>query len=91
MLIFLGFFVTTVAVPAVFMLAYWLALQLISGLVSLGQGGGGVAFWAHVGGFASGAVLVLMFRDPRLLARHPYYGWRSAASPSRTWRRVGRY
>jgi membrane associated rhomboid family serine protease len=91
MLIFLGFFVTTIAVPAVFMLAYWLALQLISGLVSLGNGGGGVAFWAHVGGFATGATLVLLFRDPRLLARHPYYGWSGNASPGRTWRRIGRY
>lgn len=89
MLIFLGFFVTTVAVPAVFMLGYWFVVQLLSGFGSLGGEGGGVAFWAHVGGFAAGAVLILLFRDPRLLARHPYYGWRQR-SPARDWRRIDR-
>ena len=49
MLIFLGFFITTVAVPAVVMVT-WLLVQLISGLGTLGKQGGGVAFWAHVGG-----------------------------------------
>ncbi|HEY8555240.1 MAG TPA: rhomboid family intramembrane serine protease [Burkholderiales bacterium] len=86
MLIFLGFFVTTVAVPAVFMLGYWFVLQLLGGLASTGAEGG-VAFWAHVGGFVAGAVLVLLFRDPRLLARHPYHGWRSR-SPTRSWHRL---
>jgi membrane associated rhomboid family serine protease len=43
--------------------------------VTLGAEGGGVAFWAHVGGFATGALLVLLFRNPRLVARHPYHGW----------------
>ncbi len=87
MLVFLGFFVTTFAVPAIFMLGYWFVLQLLSGYFSIGAEGGGVAFWAHVGGFVAGALLVLVLRDPRLLARHPYYGWRSGAS-SRSWRRV---
>jgi membrane associated rhomboid family serine protease len=88
MLIFLGFFVTTIAVPAVWMLGYWLVLQLVSGLGTLGSRGGGVAFWAHVGGFAGGAVLVLLFRNPRLLARHPYYGWHPQKLPSQKWRRT---
>ena len=52
MLIFLGFYITTVAVPAMFMLGYWFLLQLLSG--TLGQGGSGVAFWAHIGGFVGG-------------------------------------
>lgn len=86
LLIFLGFFITTVAVPAVFMLGYWFVLQLIGGFGSLGVDRGGVAFWAHVGGFAAGAVLVWVFRDPRLLRRHPYHGWRP--SPRRSWRRL---
>ncbi len=76
MLLILGIFVRTVAVPASFMLGYWFLLQLLGGTVSLGREGGGVAFWAHVGGFAAGAVLVLLFRDPALMARHPRYGWR---------------
>lgn len=87
MLIFLGFYVTTIAVPAVFMLGYWFVLQLLSGLSSIGAEGGGVAFWAHIGGFVAGAVLVLLFRDPRLLERHPYYGMRRG-SPTRSWRRT---
>jgi membrane associated rhomboid family serine protease len=87
MLIFLGFYATTIAVPAVFMLGYWFVLQLISGAASIGAEGGGVAFWAHVGGFVAGAVLVLMFRDPRLLERHPYHGLRRG-SPTRSWHRT---
>jgi membrane associated rhomboid family serine protease len=90
MLIFLGFFVTTIAVPAYLMLGYWLLIQVISGFGSIGAEGGGVAFWAHVGGFVAGAVLVLLFRDPKLLARHPYHGWQQRGSPTRSWRRTGR-
>jgi len=87
MLVFLGFFVTTFAVPAIFMLGYWFVLQLLSGAFSIGYEGGGVAFWAHVGGFVAGALLVLVFRDQRLLARHPYYGWRGGSS-GQSWRRI---
>ena len=86
MLVFLGFFVTTIAVPAVFMLGYWFVLQLISGWLS-NTAEGGVAFWAHVGGFIAGALLVLLFRNPRLLARHPYYGL-GRGSPTRSWHRT---
>ncbi len=75
MLIVLGFYFTRVAVPAIFMLGYWFLLQLVGGASALGREGGGVAFWAHVGGFAAGALLVGVFRKPRLVARHPYYGW----------------
>jgi membrane associated rhomboid family serine protease len=89
MLVILGFYVTTFAVPAYFMLGYWFVVQFLSGLFSVGAEGGGVAFWAHVGGFVAGGVLVLLFRDPRLLERHPYYGW-NHRSPSRDWRRVRR-
>ena len=89
MLVFLGFFITTVAVPAFLMLGYWLVIQLISGFSSLGAEGGGVAFWAHVGGFGAGAVLVMLFKDPRLLARHPYHGW-ARRSPTRSWHRLDR-
>jgi membrane associated rhomboid family serine protease len=89
MLVFLGFFVTTFAMPAVFMLGYWFVLQLVSGLLSPAEGGG-VAFWAHVGGFAAGAVLIFLFRNPRLLARHPYHGLSQRGHGSRSWHRVGR-
>ena len=69
MLIFLGFLVTTAAVPAVLMLGYWILVQVLGGVLAP-SGGGGVAFWAHVGGFAAGLVLVVLFRQPQRLSRH---------------------
>ena len=68
-LIVLGLYVRTMPVPAYFMLGYWFLLQVLGGLPTLG-GDAGVAFWAHIGGFAAGAALVLVFRDRELLARH---------------------
>jgi membrane associated rhomboid family serine protease len=81
-----GFYVTTMAVPAYTMLGYWFLLQLVGGAFSLASKGGGVAFWAHVGGFAAGAVLIFVFRDRELLARHPCYGLRAPA-PGPDWER----
>jgi membrane associated rhomboid family serine protease len=90
MLIFLGFIVTTIAVPAILMLGYWILVQFIQGVGSVGGQGGGVAFWAHVGGFVAGAALIFLFRNPELLAQHPYWGWRKGRSPSPDWRRIDR-
>jgi membrane associated rhomboid family serine protease len=59
-LVFLGFFYQLIDVPAVIVLGFWFVLQLIDGLISLGavqSGGGGVAFFAHIGGFVVGAVM----------------------------------
>jgi membrane associated rhomboid family serine protease len=61
MLVFLGFFFFRIVVPAYFMLGYWFFLQLLSALPTIGQDGGGVAFWAHVGGFLTGIILVNVF------------------------------
>lgn len=58
-LIFLGFFITRIVVPAYIMLGYWFFLQLFSGF--LGGGSGGVAVWAHIGGFVAGIVMVRLF------------------------------
>jgi membrane associated rhomboid family serine protease len=88
LLVLLGFYATTFAVPAVAMLGYWIVLQLIGGLASAGAAGGGTAFWAHVGGFVAGAVLVFLFRDRELLARHPYHGWRQRSHATEAWHRV---
>ncbi|MBY0400794.1 rhomboid family intramembrane serine protease [Myxococcota bacterium] len=76
MLVWFGFYVTTIPVPAVWMLAYWFLVQVLGGVVALGHEGGGVAFWAHVGGFLAGVVLVVPFRRRALVDRHPYHGWR---------------
>ena len=72
LLIFLGFFITTIAVPAYLMLLYWMFLQLLGGLPTLGGAGaqGGVAFMAHVGGFASGVALIKLFARPELVEAH---------------------
>jgi len=61
-LIFLGFIVTTISVPAIFMLGYWFLLQIVMGVPALGSEGGGVAFWAHAGGFLAGLGLISLFR-----------------------------
>jgi membrane associated rhomboid family serine protease len=61
-LVFLGFFVNVVALPATIVLGLWFLLQIVSGFLSLGAGGGGVAFFAHIGGFAAGIILVRFFR-----------------------------
>ena len=67
-LIFLGFYVTTIGVPAVFMLGYWFLLQVLQGLPALGSAQGGVAFWAHIGGFLAGLALIYAFARPDYLA-----------------------
>jgi membrane associated rhomboid family serine protease len=71
----LGFFLTSVALPAWMMLLYWAGLQLLSGVASIGQAGGGVAFWAHVGGFAAGVILVKLFARPDHVAAHRAHHW----------------
>ncbi len=55
----LGFFITTVKIPAVFFLGFWFLQQAISSIASLGmpEGMAGVAYWAHAGGFVFGAIL----------------------------------
>jgi membrane associated rhomboid family serine protease len=68
MLVFLGFFITRIVVPAYLMLGYWFLLQFLGGFASMGSGGGGVAFWAHIGGFSAGIVLAKPFCNRRRLA-----------------------
>jgi membrane associated rhomboid family serine protease len=73
----LGFFLTSIALPAWTMLAYWFVLQLISGVSVLGRDtGGGVAFGAHVGGFVAGLVLIKLFARPDYVAAHRAHHWR---------------
>ncbi len=63
-LVFLGFFYQLIEVPAIIVLGFWFALQLIDGIGSLGLAGaeGGVAFFAHIGGFVAGVVVALVVR-----------------------------
>jgi membrane associated rhomboid family serine protease len=58
------FFITTMEIPAVFLLLWWFAIQFLNGVGSLGAAdytGGGVAWFAHVGGFITGMLLIRLF------------------------------
>ena len=50
------------SVPSYVMIGLWFVTQLLSGFGSLGQDGGGVAYWAHIGGFVCGLVLTFLLR-----------------------------
>ena len=61
-------FITTMEIPAALMLIWWFVLQFASGLGSLAETsytGGGVAWFAHVGGFLAGMLLIRFFPDRR--------------------------
>lgn len=62
-------FLFFIEVPALFMLGYWFLLQL-GGTAASASDVGGVAFWAHIGGFLAGIALIPFFRDPALYALH---------------------
>jgi membrane associated rhomboid family serine protease len=70
-------FIFVLRVPAWAMLLWWVGLQLVSGLPQLlsvdPQVSDGVAVWAHIGGFATGLVLVRMFVDRKLITRRTVY------------------
>jgi membrane associated rhomboid family serine protease len=73
----LGFMLTSVALPAWAMLIYWAFIQFASGLTSVSrEETGGVAFWAHIGGFVAGLVLAMLFRSQRRVAAHEAHHWR---------------
>jgi len=63
-LVFLGFFYQLLEVPALVLLGFWFVLQLINGATALGAttASGGVAFFAHIGGFALGVVVGFLLR-----------------------------
>ena len=70
-LIFIFFFIQFVDIPAVLFLGIWFVIQVLSGTVGLIGGSlhtGGVAWWAHIGGFAAGAIVAraILLRSPRL-------------------------
>jgi len=76
-LLILGFFFTSIALPAWTMLVYWAAIQLVSGVFGLfaSESTGGVAFWAHVGGFLAGVVLIKLFARDGDVAAHTRVQW----------------
>ena len=74
-LIPMGFVLRLAELPAIIVLGLWFVLQPFSGVASLGvrtAEGGGVAWWAHIGGFAAGLLVGLAARALRLGARPRY-------------------
>ncbi len=65
--VILFFYITVTEIPAVIYIFYWFIIQLFSGIASLPItfATGGIAFWAHVGGFLSGLILTREFRSRR--------------------------
>jgi membrane associated rhomboid family serine protease len=63
-LVFLGFFYQLLEVPAIIVLGFWFGLQLLSGVAAFGAetAQGGVAFFAHIGGFVFGLLVGLLLR-----------------------------
>jgi len=74
-------FFTSIALPAWAMIGYWFIIQVVSGLLSDGEMGG-VAFWAHVGGFVAGVALIKLFARQEYVDAHRAHHWR----PQRVWR-----
>ena len=66
-LLIFGFFIRLTYIPAIIVLGFWGILQLFQGLLALGgpAGMGGIAFWAHIGGFAFGLLLARVLGKPR--------------------------
>jgi membrane associated rhomboid family serine protease len=73
----LGFFLQSFALPAWVMLIYWMFLQFAGGVTSIvAERSGGVAFWAHIGGFIAGLVLIKIFERRDRVAAHTAGEWR---------------
>ena len=65
------FFIFTL--PAYVFIGYWIALQALNAFLNIGAIGGGVAFFAHVGGFGTGLILALLLRPPEHVDPSPGY------------------
>ncbi len=65
-LLILFVFVQVVSIPAVILLGYWVLIQVLSGITELGSGRtSGIAWFAHIGGFVAGFVLITMMKKRR--------------------------
>ncbi|HCZ11810.1 MAG TPA: rhomboid family intramembrane serine protease, partial [Nitrospiraceae bacterium] len=72
-LLCLGFFWQIVKIPAVFVIGFWMVIQVINGLLSKGMlNQGGVAWFAHIGGFLAGLITIKLWL-PRKRHKKIYY------------------
>ncbi|MDQ3043785.1 MAG: rhomboid family intramembrane serine protease [Chloroflexota bacterium] len=88
-LVFIGLFFTSFMIPAWIQIGLWILLQFVNGFFSLGvateETSGGVAYFAHIGGFIAGMALVWVFLNREALDRQ-----RAAREGTRAFQRVGR-
>ena len=70
MLVIFGFFVRIVHWPAIIVLGFWIVVQFLNGLITVsvatGGGAGGTAWFAHIGGFLAGMILLFLMRPRRV-------------------------
>jgi membrane associated rhomboid family serine protease len=65
-LVFLGFFVTVIKIPALVVIGFWAVIQLINGLISTGLAReGGIAWFAHIGGFLTGLLTIKLWQPKK--------------------------
>jgi len=64
-LLILGIFIQIVNIPAFLMIGYWIFIQIIFGISEIGGKGGGIAWFAHIGGFITGFLLALSMKGSR--------------------------
>jgi membrane associated rhomboid family serine protease len=69
-LVFLGIFIQRMVFPAWLMLGYWFVLQLVGTVPTISGSSGGIALWAHIGGFTAGIVLMFFFVDKKKVSEH---------------------
>jgi membrane associated rhomboid family serine protease len=73
LLFFFVIFIRVIPVPAWMALLWWFGWQIIAALPQMSplnpEISGGVAVWAHIGGFVAGVVLIKLFEDPVLVAK----------------------
>ena len=71
-------FITTMEIPAYIILLYWFVIQFFSGVGSVGHSHlsqGGVAWFAHIGGFLAGIALILVMRTHERFSHRPDMRW----------------
>ena len=73
---FFLFFWQVIKVPAIFIIGIWIVIQVANGLLTLKAAGGGIAWFAHVGGFLAGVMLILLFRKRNYKSDMDY--WRTS-------------
>jgi len=72
-LIYLGFYIQVLRLPAVIVIGFWIVIQFINGLISKGAANhGGVAWFAHIGGFIAGMILIRLFISRKRKIFYPH-------------------